>query len=104
MTLFKAGSLDDIRQAHIMVNELISFDDATSQTLIGWASTNQRQTVLDYCYNSIAVPIYQNSTHSLDLNMCGYGNTTILHWAIFCRQPQETIALLLQGGAKLNAV
>jgi len=104
ITWFKAGAIDEIKRAKVSLQELLKSLNHPEKTLLHWLPHNRRQAVMDYCYQEVVLPFYTNSSGKIDVKKLGDFKTTLLHWAIFCRQNIETIQNLLEEGANINAI
>ncbi len=92
--------LDDNLLRNITSYQQLQSADIHHDTLIKIARRSNKQILLDYYYQIIAA-------HYLDKHGDEFASKyinafTLLHWAIFCRQDQQTLATLLAAGANIS--
>jgi ankyrin repeat protein len=99
-SLVKQGKLTELK-AILKLSDLDKVDKS-DVSLLTWANRKGHQALLDYFY-AMALKGYVNSHDILDTAKKDDRGRTILHWAIVCHQPVETIKLLLTQGCDPHA-
>ncbi|WP_133134894.1 ankyrin repeat domain-containing protein [Legionella nautarum] len=100
--LFIAAKEGKIQESTIQELSLEDFlqKDASGYSLLYWIKKYNDQQSLNLVYQR-ALKFYQKSDYEIDTKK-ELGQSTILHWAIFCHQPLEQIELLIQQDAKIT--
>ncbi len=102
-SLVKEGDIRRLEREWIFKLEDLEQMDANGFTLFDWAAKKNNQPVLD-CFYRMICKSYVLNPHTYDLQRTDRQKRTLLHWAIFCHQPVQTVELLILAGADINAL
>lgn len=79
--------------------------DKDELSLYDWAYKADNQNILNYIYEHLIVPFYQNEDGKINITQIdGATGYTLLHWAIICRQSLDLILGLTDLGFQLDAI
>ena len=99
--LFSLVKEGDIEGLNTLKSSDLSQCDQNGVTLLKWAQKMNDQAMLDYFY-SFVIKEHSKSV-AIDTAAVDSMKRRVLHWAILCRQPVETVNLLIRQGATIDA-
>ncbi|MFZ2315099.1 MAG: ankyrin repeat domain-containing protein [Gammaproteobacteria bacterium] len=113
-SLVKEGDVVGLERKNIKLADLIVvggyfLSDANNVSILEWVSRHKqtiRLSLLDYFYK-LAIEAYSvkdtDNAVEIDLKKTDFASQTILHWAVRCCQPADTVTALIMEGANVNA-